>query len=161
MTAPTALPTTRRTGRFSQEEIEERTEIGRLVHRIEDHQAGAGAELAYLRVNLRELFPLHDAGCDAQVRDIEAFARCLTASTDPAAQRIGREILARCAMYWVHDQAEDGSVDDGARHGEAAHVEVRAIGGACEMAASGRQRGRLRRGLVRATQPSLLEGMQP
>lgn len=148
----------RRTGRLPADEAEERSRIGRLVHAVEHEQFGAGTELARLDTVARELFPAHDAQCDRALRQIRALNAPLVAHPDPAVGRAARETLAWCDHYDRHDPLADASVERMAGHGRQAHVHVKAIGGACEYAVSGRQRGRLRRALTSCEQPSLLDG---
>ena len=134
----------------------EHREAVRLAVDVSEHNYSTGYHLTRLRETY-EVYPNHDAACDAQVAEIGRLAACLNTSTDPEARRLGAEILTRCARYVEHDRHEDATVAEMDVRASQAQIEVRVIGATCDEIETGHRQGRLRRGMLRANQPSLLE----
>lgn len=118
---------------------------------------GAGAHLARARDVYRDLYPGHDGERDRRVRAIEAINAPLVNHPDPVVSRAARETLASCAGYWRHDELADAVPATMDGHVSHAQVGVRAINAVCDEAETGHRRGRLRRAMTRADQPSLLD----
>ena len=148
MTAPTTIAP-RRGPRVADETVPEQ---------VEGHIYGILTELAHARTALRERFPSHDAAADAAVASVVRIAQeRLVRHADPAVRLTARAILAFCADYATHDEAEDAEVAAGASRVEWAQLDGRQATGLIELHATGRQRGRLPRRATRAAQPGLLE----
>ena len=135
----------------------EQRAVTALAVEVSDLGYTVGAHLTRARDAYRDLYPSHDAARDQRVRAIEAINAPLVNHPDPVVSRAARETLAACAGYWRHDVLADAVPATMDGHVSYAQTGVRAINALADEAETGHRGGRLRRSMVRATQPRLLD----
>lgn len=117
--------------------------VRRIVHRIEDDGYGAAQQLVYQR---------DDLIAAASPENNRLLEQALRVEGLPP---LARELIQRALAVEI---AEEQAVARAHGRRETAHFHLKAIGSRCELAATGRQRGRLRRVMTSARQMRLLEG---
>ena len=136
----TSLP--RRNGRLSADDLAERTLLGRFARSIEDHGYGAATNLVHLRDDLAEA---------ANPENNRLLERALRVAGLPP---LARELIQAALLVEI---AEEQAVARARLSRDYAHIDVKAINGAVELAITGRQRNRPAGRPTVASQPALIE----